>query len=363
MKPRDAIAYYITAHGFGHGTRSCDILRALREADPARPLIVVSDLPSAFLDARLGGLNCRFRTARFDVGMAQLDSIRVDVPATLHACRDLLQRADGLREEEERFLRANGVAAIVCDIPSIPLEAAARAGIPALAAGNFAWDWIYDEFAARDPAWLEVVELFRRGYAGCDLLLRMPFAEPMAAFLHRVEIGVTARPGRARRAELASLTRADLAKRWVLLSFADLDWDAAALRAVHALRDWEFFTVLPFEQPGPNLHAVDRRAIPYSDVLASCDVVLTKPGFGVLAECAVNRKPMIYVERTDFREFPILEAAVKRHHRHAHLPAERLYRGDLREALEAIERAPAALEPVPEGGDVQAARLILERAR
>lgn len=361
MKMRGAIAYYITAHGYGHGTRSCDILRALREADPIRPLVIISDLPSAFLESRLGAFACHFRKGRFDVGMVQLDSIRVDVPATLRACRELLLRADALREHEQRYLESAGIVGVVCDIPSIPLEAAARVGIPAFAAGNFAWDWIYEEFMPQDPAWEPIVDLFRRGYAVCDLLMRMPFAEPMASFPRRVEIGVTARPGRPRRAELARITGADPSKRWVLLSFADVDWDTSALRAVHALREWEFFTVLPFERPGPNLHAVDRRAVPYADVLASCDIVLTKPGFGVLAECAVNGKPIIYVERTDFREYPILEAAVKRHYRHVHLPAERLYRGDFRAALEAIERAPDPGRPVPAGGDTDAARHILER--
>jgi hypothetical protein len=363
MKARNAIAYYITAHGYGHGTRSCDILRAVRERDAARPLWVVSDLPQSFLEARLGDLNCRVRAARFDVGMAQIDSIRVDVAATLRACKDLLRRADVLLDAERRFLEDEQVGLVVCDIPSIPLRAAKQAGIPALAAGNFAWDWIYEAFIGADAAWREVVEHFREGYAQCDLLMRMPFAEPMAAFPRRVEIGVTARPGRARRAELAARTGADPAKTWVLLSFASLDWDADALRNVGALRDWEFFTVRPLGWDGPNLHAIDRRQVPYADVLASCDAVLTKPGFGVLAECAVNGKPMIYVERTDFREYPILEAAVKRYYRHVHLPAAQLYRGDLRAALEAIMLAPAPAETVPAGGDVQAARIMLEQGR
>jgi hypothetical protein len=292
--------------------------------------------------------------------MQQVDSIRVDISATLRQCQDLLRRANTLLAEERRFLEEENVGTIVCDIPSIPLRAAKRAGIPALAAGNFAWDWIYEAYINADPAWREVVEHFRDGYSQCDLLMRMPFAEPMAAFPKRVDVGVTARPGRARRAELALITGADPSKTWVLLSFASLEWDAAALWNVNALRDWEFFTVLPLGWNGPNLHAIDRRQISYSDVLASCDAVLTKPGFGVLAECAVNNKPLIYVERTDFREYAILEAAVKRYYRHVHLPAAQLYRGDLRAALEAIAHAPAPKETVRAGGDVQAAQIILD---
>lgn len=362
MASAGPIAYYITAHGYGHGTRSCDILRAIREQDPARPLIVVTDLPAAFLESRLAGLNCEIRRARFDVGMVQIDSVRVDVPATLHACRNLLKHADTLRRIERRFLRERGVAAVVCDIPSIPMEAASAENIPALAAGNFGWDWIYEDFIAQDPAWMEISDVFRQGYRRCNLLMRMPFAEPMAAFPQKVDIGVTARPGTPRRNELAALTGADPAKRWVLLSFAELAWDEAALEAVRNLREWEFFTVLPLKWEGPNIRPVDRKLVSYADVLASCDVVLTKPGFGILAECAVNRKPMIYVEREHFREYPILESAVRRYFRHVHLPAEQLYRGDLRAALEAIESAPEPAMRVPSGGDRQAAVHILRAA-
>lgn len=354
------LAYYITAHGYGHGARSCDILRAVREQAPELPIHIATDLPREFLSARLPPGPWHFRSGRFDVGMVQVDSIRVDVPATLRECQALLSRADSLRLAEEQFLRASGISAVVCDIPAIPLRAARACGIPALAAGNFAWDWIYEDFLPSAPEWAPVIKHFRAGYAECDLLMRLPFAEPMAAFPRVVDLGVPARPGRNRRTELAARLGADPSKPWVLLSFASLDWNAAALARVQALHEWEFFTVPPLHWPGTRIHAVDRREMPYSDVLASCDIVLTKPGFGVLAECAVNQKPILYVERTDFREYPVLEAAVKRHFRNAHLPAADLYRGALRDALETIAHAPPACEPVAAGGDRAAARLILE---
>lgn len=357
-----SIAYYITAHGYGHGARSCDILGALRERVPNTLIHVVSDLPRDFLAARLSTGPWHFRSARFDVGMVQRDSVCVDVPASLRECQALVEKAGALQAGEERFLKEHAIRAVVCDIPAIPLRAARRCGIPALAVGNFAWDWIYEDFLAGDSSWQRIVDHFRAGYAECDLLLRLPFAEPMNAFAHRHEIGLPARPGKNRREELAKRLGADPAKRWVLLSFTTLDWDDAALERVRQLRDWEFFTVEPLRWHGPNFHAVNRGAFRYVDVLTSCDTVLTKPGFGVLSECAVNDKSLIYVERTAFREYPVLEAAVKRYFRHAHLPAADLYRGDLRSALESIESAPAPRERVSHGGDIQAAEMILSTA-
>ena len=359
MKP--GLAYYISAHGYGHGVRSCDMLRVFLREYPGVPVVIVSDLPGAFLRNRLGGAPAELRPGSFDVGMVQLDSVRVDVPATLARVRDLYRRREELVEREARFIHEGNIGLVVADVAALPIEAAKRAGRPAVAVGNFGWDWIYEEFVPRDPRWAEAVSAFREGYAQADLLLRLPFHEPMSAFRRIEDIPLVAAPGRARREELAALTGARPDRTWVLLSFTTLDWDGRALDRVERLEAYEFFTVKPLEWSRRNIHAVDRERIRFSDVLASVDVVVSKPGFGLVSECAVNRKPLVYVDRTDFREYPILEAGVRRFLKHRLLPAERLYAGDLAEALAAIGRQPEPADALPEGGAEIAARRFAER--
>ncbi len=359
MKP--GLAYYISAHGYGHGVRSCDILRAFIRTYPGVPVIIVSDLPGAFLRNRLAGAPAEIRQGSFDVGMVQLDSVRVDVPATLERVRDLCRRRAEFIEREARFIHEREIGLVVADIPALPLEAAKRAGRPALAVGNFAWDWIYEEFIPRDPRWAEVVAAFREGYAQADRLLRLPFHEPMAAFRCIEDLPLVAEPGRARREELAAWTGARADRTWVLLSFTSLEWDDRALDRVERLEAYEFFTVKPLEWARRNVRAVDRERVRFSDVLASVDVVVSKPGFGLVSECAVNRKPLVYVDRTDFREYPVLETGVKKFLKHRRLPAERLYAGDLEEALAAIVREPEPADGLSAGGAEIAARRMAER--
>ncbi|HOW96334.1 MAG TPA: hypothetical protein P5567_13900 [Kiritimatiellia bacterium] len=359
MKP--GLAYYISAHGYGHGVRSSDILRAFIRGYPGIPVVIVSDLPGPFLRNRLAGAPADIRPGSFDVGMVQLDSVRVDVPATLDRVRALCGRREELVGREARFLREREVGLVVADIPAMPLEAARRAGIPAVAVGNFGWNWIYEEFIPRDPRWAEAAAAFREGYARADVLLRLPFHEPMAAFRRIEDIPLVAAPGRARREELAALTGARPDRTWVLLSFTTLEWDGAALDRVERLGAYEFFTVRPLEWSRRNVHAVDRERMPFSDVLASADLVVSKPGFGLVSECVVNRKPLVYVDRADFREHPILEAGVKRFLKHRLLPADRLYAGDLEEALDAIVREPEPADELPGGGAEIAARRLAER--
>lgn len=359
MIPVSTLAYYVSAHGYGHGVRSCDILRALAAAlHPDVRIVLVTDLPDEFLRHRLGGAAVERRRGSFDVGMVQLDSIRVDVPATLERVRSLHAERPRLVESEAGFLRRERVSAVVADIPSIPIEAAARAGVPAMAVGNFAWNWIYEEFAAADPRWAPLVAGFEEGYRRADLLLRLPFAEPMDVFPRREDIPIVASPGRARRDELAEMTGCRADRPWVLLSFTTLEWDSAALDAVERLEGHEFFTVLPLRWRRRNIHPVDRRRMPFSDVLASVDVVVSKPGFGLLSECVVNGKPLIYADRSDFREYAVLVEAMKGVLRQWHIPSDQLYRGELGPSLEAVRNQPPPSRTMAGGGDEIAARRI-----
>lgn len=352
------IAYYISAHGYGHGVRSTDILRALAAARPDAGFVAVTDLPEAFLVNRLPGVPVSFRAGAFDVGMVQLDSIRVDVEATYRRVEALYAQRDTLMDREARFLEEEGIALVVADIPAMPLEAARRAGIPAIAVGNFSWNWIYEEFAERDERWLTLVDRIAAGYGCSDLLLRLPFCEEMAAFPRKEDIPLVASPGVARRDELARLTGAAAEKKWVLLSFTSLDWDERALARVEELEGYEFFTVHPLEWNRRNIHAVRREQVLFSDVLASVDVVVSKPGFGLLSECVVNRKPLVYADRTDFREYAVLVREMPRYLKCRHIPTERLYAGDLGGSLESIARQPEPAEELEAGGASVAARRI-----
>lgn len=362
MSNRKHIAYYISAHGYGHGVRSCDILRALAEMAPEVQVTLITDLPESFLRNRLPAGRWVFRRGAFDVGMVQLDSIRVDVPATLAAVRALYGRREELVRTEVEFLRRATVDLVVSDIAALPLEAAQVAGVPRVAVGNFGWDWIYEEFIGRDPAWAGIVRSIAEGYACAQLLLRLPFSEPMAAFRRKEDLPVVAVPGRARRLELAGMTGADPGKQWVLLSFTTLELGGEALDRVARQAGHEFFVVRPLEFRRRNIHPVDRERMPFSDVLASCDVVISKPGYGLISECVVNDKPLIYADRSDFREYAVLVDSIRRWLVNVHVPAADLYRGELADVLGRIGHQPRPRERMGAGGDLLAARRMLSFA-
>jgi hypothetical protein len=351
--------YYVTAHGYGHGARSCDILRAVHRQAPDREIVVVSDLPRGFFASRLAGVRVRFRSGAFDVGLAQRDSIRADVAESLRRLQVLYARRRALVEQERRFLREVSAALVVADIPAMPLEAARAAGCRTAAVGNFGWNWIYGAFCDRDPAWGGLVDAIEEGYRCADLLVRLPFCEPMAIFDRREDVGVTAEPGTPDRERLAALTGADPARSWVLLSFTSLDWGEDAVRRVAGTADHAFFTVLPLAWEAANMHPVDPTVMPFSDILATCDLVVSKPGYGIVAECVANRKPLLHAERTDFLEYPVLVDAIASYLPQVRLSADDLYAGRLEDGLAALAGAPPPPGIIAMGGADQAARILL----
>ena len=353
-----SIAYYISAHGYGHGVRSCSIIRAINELYPQLTVHIVSKLPADFLSNQSGSARNRVRAESFDVGMIQLDSIRADVDATLKEVERFYSTRKNMAEQEQAFLAETGIDLIVADIPGLPIEAAAMAGIPRVAIGNFGWDWIYSDFMPRNPRWVPIVEMFREQYAKADLLLRLPFCENMNAFPHVEDVPLIANPGRARRSEIAALAGCDPEKRWVLLSFTALEWSEEALKRVEAIDDYEFLTVFPLQWQRRNIYCIDREQVPFSDVIASADAVISKPGFGILSDCIVNRKPLIYADRSDFREYPILEESIRKYLKHVHIPAAKLYAGDLRESLNGIWSKPDPELTLRQGGARIAAQRI-----
>lgn len=355
-----SIAYYVSAHGYGHGVRSCSIIQAINSLYPQVTVHVVSRLPVSFLSNLLGASRNHLRPESFDTGMIQLDSIRVDVPATLTQVEQLCSRRKERVAQEVSFLRENHIGLIVADIPGIPIEAAAFLGIPRLAVGNFSWDWIYSAYVPQDSRWKPVIEMFREEYAQTDLLLRLPFCDEMEAFPHIEDIPLVASPGSTMREEIAALAGCDPAKKWILLSFTTLDWDDHALDSVERMHDYEFFTVLPLSWQRRNIHTLDRKQAAFSSVIASVDAVISKPGFGILSDCVVNKKPLIYADRNDFAEYAILEDAIRKYLKHVHIPAADLYRGDLRSSLERIWDSSEPVEELQSGGDRVAAHRIAE---
>ena len=357
-RPRN-IAYYITPHGFGHAVRSLEIIRCLLISDSDVQVTLVSDIPEFLVVQNIGRpLPCRRR--RLDFGLVQLDSIRFDLGSTLSALTDLRAEADQIVDEESEFLKNRRIDLVVADIPFLPFRAARRCDIPSLGVANFTWDWIYSSYADQDPKWPEIVQWIAEDYGLCDLLLRLPMHGGCSACPRHLDVPLVARHSRRPPEETRRILGLDPWQPAYLLAFATLDLDDAALRAVETIPDAVILFKHPLDYRLSNGLCLDPFALSYPDVIASCDAVITKPGYGIVSDCLAHGTPMIYTDRGEFPELPILVDAMRQHLPVAFLSPQDLYSGRWHGAISEIrrcERRPVTLET--DGAEV-CARIILE---
>jgi UDP:flavonoid glycosyltransferase YjiC (YdhE family) len=146
-----------------------------------------------------------------------------------------------------------------------------------------------------------------------------------------------------------------------LLSFGGIGFtgfDAAGLaRSAEIL----FVTTEPVERAPANLLHLERAGLDYTTLLRACDVVVTKPGYGITAASLVNGVRVLYTSRGDFPEYPILVAALESHGTARFVDPERLRRGVLGADLYALLARPVADSSLESHGDEVVARMILEQ--
>lgn len=354
--PRRTVAYYITPHGFGHAVRSLEIIRQLLALEAGLEVLIVSDIPDFLIEQNVGRM-LPYRGKRLDVGLMQLDSLRFDLDATRSTLEALRASHDSLVAEETTFLSSSGVGAVVSDIGFLPFHAAAKLGIPGIGISNFTWDWIYSHYARSDARWTVLVDWVRSGYRKADLFLQLPMHGDCSVFSRIEDVPLVARHARHGRGDVRRTLGFGGDERLYLIAFAALDLDPEALRRIEAIEGAVFLHKHPLHYELRNGISLDPYDLSYADVVAAVDAVITKPGYGIVSDCLAHGTPMIYCDRGDFPEYPILVEAMDAQLPTAYLPSSDLYEGRWEMALRAIHDSPSPSRPVRTDG----ARVCAER--
>lgn len=320
------IAYYITAHGFGHFVRSAAVIKEL----PGEiPLIVRTDIQPWFLNQELAGRKYLHFQAGFDCGTLGPDSVSVDIEMTFNRVEQVMRTNATRLETEAQFLKKQGVRVVVTDMPSFPLVAAKRIGLPTAVITNFTWVEIYQALVDRARAegradladrGAAVVEALRREYANGDILFIPGMALEMAACRRQIPTPIIARTGRARRDLLCRSLGFDPAKPIYLLylgqeGFAGMAWEGLREMAAEPAPGGpglgaQFFTFKKI--PGVDVHVpvLPHDVMDHADATATADAVIGKLGYSLCAECAATRTPLVFPPRPDFIEAEALGAAM-----------------------------------------------------
>jgi L-arabinokinase len=364
------IVFYVSGHGFGHAARSIEIIQALLRRDPDARIIVKTTAPRRLFAEGLSG-RLDYVKLQCDAGMRQIDSLNLDPEKSVRDAKHFQRGLSDLAAIEASFLRKDHVRAVVGDIPPLAFAAAHSAGVPSLAVGNFTWDWIYESYPEYLP--FDLAKDIRRIYARAHTALRLPMAAGFAG-LDRVtrDIPFVARqsrrePDEVRRA-LGMPPRAQ-DKPLLIMSFGGHGLDGLDTGAVAALKDFTIATTGLSDgrhgvKAAPELlhiseHQLDAAGLHYEDLVRAADVVVTKPGYGIISEAIANDTAVLYTARGRFPEYDVLVKEMPRYLRAQFIENDDLLCGRWGPALEKLFSQPAPLEqPRLDGADVAAEEIL-----
>ena len=353
-----SVAFYISGHGFGHASRQIEIAKAFARRRPDVEILFRTAVPRWLFD--------RTMTAPFglddrpcDTGVVQIDSLRLDAAATIAQAKAFYDTLEARTAAEAALLRARDARLDIADAPPLGCAAAAQAGIPSVVVSNFTWDWIYAEYREHLDAAPELIPTIQAAYRLADAAWRLPMHGGFETFSPAPRSGASAKqalidvPFIARHATHAPAeTRARLGlpslddgRRLILPSFGGYGVDGIDLSALDLDASWHVVLV-------PDA-AIYEAGLRYEDLVHSVDVVLTKPGYGIISECVANDTALVYTSRGRFAEYEILVREMPRYLRCAYLENDPLRGGRWRAAVEAAVNAPPPPEtPRTDGAEV-----------
>jgi L-arabinokinase len=360
---------YISGHGFGHASRTIELLNAIADRAPwLRILVRTQVAPWLFRATARPGISVT--AVECDTGAVQIDSLRLDEVETIRRAEQFMADFPVRVRAEAAALRRARATLVVADAPPLGIAAARAAGCPAVLLGNFTWDWIYRAY----PGGTSVSDQIGEVYATADLALRLPLHGGFATCPRIHDLPFIARRSRRQPADVRRALDLPADRTLALVSFGGYGIDHLDLAAVAATPAYGIVMTAPTRINGKALRArgpvgailpldegaMYARGYRYEDLVKAVDIVVTKPGYGIIAECAANDTAILYTSRGQFAEYDVLVAGMQRYLRTRFVDQPTLLAGHWAQAFDALLAQPAPSERADVSGADVAAELLLD---
>ena len=351
------VAFYISGHGFGHASRQVEIINAFAARRPGARIMIRSAAARWLLERTIE-VPFDLDPRPCDTGVVQIDSLHLDEAATIAAAREFYATFDARADAEARTLQELGTRLVIVDAPPLGCEAAARAGIPSVVVSNFTWDWIYAGYPLHIGDATGLIDTIQQAYRKATAAWRLPMHGGFETFLRSrrgdrrpplIDVPFVARHATREPEETRARLGLPLDRNLVLPSFGGYGVTGLDLTRLDLDDGWHVIDGLADA-------AVYDAGLSYEDLVSAVEVIVTKPGYGILSECIANDTAVVFTPRGRFREYDVLVREMPRYLRCAELDTSSLMAGRWRQSLEAALSSP----PPPEHPATNGAEVIAE---
>lgn len=349
----------ISGHGFGHAAQVVPVLNALHRLVPDLRVLLRTTVPSSFFKDRLV-LPWDMNPVQQDVGCVQNGPLKIDVEATWREHHRFHSSWEERLQTEIEAMRAAGPNVVLADTPYLALAAGKAAAIPTVALVSFTWDLVLSEYIA--PPSIDgraIIQSIRQAYGKADLALRINPAPKMELFQRIIDIGPIAEPAPSHRVQLTEFLGLAPGEQTVLVGFGGVPLDSLPFDRLESLTGYRF--IFDGSIPLGSRRFVAAASLPFSfkTLMASVDLIMTKPGYGTLVEAVAQGTPLVYVRRYNFADEQPLVDYLHRYGRGVELSLDDFAHGHWEESLQRAQSLPAPSEHIPPATGADGAAALL----
>lgn len=348
----------ISSHGFGHAAQVVPVLNELGRRVSGLTAVLRTQVPARFFEGCLR-IPWELSPAEQDIGCVQRGPLAIDVEATWAAHLRFQGDWENKVAAEGRAIRAREPALVLSDISYLAIEAGAEANAPTVGLCNLTWDGVLAMFLESDSRErLQLIQQIRQSYRSAELMIRIAPGIPMGAFRKIADVGPVAELVKSEAGALRETVGAGPDERVVLVAFGGIALDGLPCDCLDRMHGYRFVVSGSVPAGAARIRSTDSIPLSFGALLASADVIVTKPGYATTVEAVAYRKPIVYVRRYNFAD----EAAMVEHlHRYGcgmELSAEDFAAGRWQPALEEALASKSKIEAPALTGAAEAAEIL-----
>lgn len=349
----------ISSHGFGHAAQVIPVLNNLARILPDTQVILRTHVPESFFRDRLT-MDWTVSPSRQDIGCIQEGPLSIQIEKTWAEHRQFHLAWPHTVEQEAHTIKAARPDLILSNISYLAIEAGARLHIPTIALGSLSWDRVLEYFQDHDTdEHRHVVKQIRHSYGQADSLLHVTPSIDMKAFSRIHPIGPLSLEVTATPQKLRHIIGASPDETVVLVGFGGIPFETLPFTTMNQLMGYHIIVdgVVPPEYS--MVHSIQSLPIPFSTIVASADIILTKPGYSTILEAVSHGTAVVFVRRYNFVDEEPLVRYLTRYGRGIELSQEDFLAGRWQHALQTAATLPAPSEsPPPSTGGAEAAEFL-----
>ena len=352
----------ISSHGFGHAAQVVPVLNALGRLLPGLHVILRTTVPASFFRDQLL-IPWELMAAQQDIGCIQDGPLTIDVEATWLEHERFHATWNDRLQQEVTAMKAARPDLVLADTPYLALAAGKAAAIPTVALASFTWDLVLSEYVA--PPAIDssaLLHSIRQSYAQADVALRLVPAPKIDVFQRIHTIGPIAEPASPARDQLARVLTLTPRERTVLVGFGGIPMTSLPFVDLEQLTGYRFLFDGPILSGSTKFLSTHSLPFSFKTLMASVDVIMTKPGYGTILEAVELQQPLLYVRRYNFADEPPLVDYLHRYGRGVELSIDDFMRGRWKPALQQALASPVPSLPAPSPtGGAEAAAFIAQQ--